>query len=130
MTLLFRERALLLGAIVLAGALTLAATAANTVPSSYAAEDTAPISLNALAPTECGGITLDGIVAGGGDLNGTPGNDLVLGASSDQLLLGDDGDDCLVAGAGADTIEGGPGNDVCIGTALATFIDCESFFVW
>jgi Ca2+-binding RTX toxin-like protein len=127
---LTRGRSLILVTLLLAGTLTLAATASNTVPQTYAAAQAQGIDTGDLAPAECGGLPLGSVVSGTGDLAGTGGNDLLLGDSSDQWLFGDDGDDCLAGGAGTDLIEGGPGTDVCIGSALAAFIDCESFFVY
>ena len=130
MTRFVRRRSLVLLGLLLAGALTLAVIASNTVPPTFAAAHAQGIDVNALAPSECGGLPLGSILGSNGDLAGTPGKDLLLGASTDQWLFGDDGDDCIAGGAGTDLIEGGPGTDVCIGSALAAFVDCESFFVY
>jgi len=127
---LTRGRSLILVTLLLAGALTLAATASNTVPQTYATAHAQGIDIGGLAPVECGGLPLGSVIAGSGDLAGTAGSDLILGDSTDQWLFGDDGDDCLAGGAGTDLIEGGPGTDVCIGSAMAAFTDCESFFVY
>jgi Ca2+-binding RTX toxin-like protein len=51
-------------------------------------------------------------VSGGTVVNGTPGNDTLLGNSGTQTLNGDGGNDVFVAGAGTTTINGGIGTDI------------------
>lgn len=51
------------------------------------------------------------------DLEGTPEDDDLYGASANDILRGLDGDDLLVSGAGNDTIRGGFGADVAFGGA-------------
>ncbi|MGH1356608.1 MAG: calcium-binding protein [Thalassovita sp.] len=45
------------------------------------------------------------------DLDGSPGNDLILGGADDDNLRGNDGDDTIRPGAGLDTLSGGDGTD-------------------
>lgn len=46
-----------------------------------------------------------------GTLNGTAGNDLLIGGTGNDILNGGDGNDTLVDGRGSDTLNGGAGND-------------------
>lgn len=48
-------------------------------------------------------------------LNGTPGNDLIMGLEGADHINGNGGDDCIIGGPGADTINGNAGNDVIFG---------------
>ncbi len=85
---------------------------ANTVPATTVGQIQVPIGANDLKPPECAGITLTAVVAG---VNGTNGNDLVLGTAAGETVKGNGGDDCLVAGGGNDALNGGAGTDVCVG---------------
>jgi Ca2+-binding RTX toxin-like protein len=44
-------------------------------------------------------------------LNGTPGNDFLIGGSDNDMLSGLGGNDSLYGGKGSDTLQGGAGND-------------------
>ena len=59
-------------------------------------------------------------------IEGTSGNDLLVGASGDDTLLGFSGDDVLNGGAGKDRLEGGAGTDTYelnVGMGRDTIID-------
>jgi Ca2+-binding RTX toxin-like protein len=77
-------------------------------------QNTSGIDLYALQPQECrdAGLSPTTIVAG---IDGTAGNDLILGTSAGETITGNGGNDCIVGGAGNDTLRGGNGTDVCIG---------------
>lgn len=115
--------ALLAGLLLLAGGVTTAITAANTIPETGADVNDVGITANTLKPAACAGLTLSNLETGG---TGTAGNDLMLGTSGNDSIDGGDGDDCLVGGNGVDTLDGGNGTDVCIGTAASTFLNCET----
>ena len=89
--------------------------AANSVPFTRLDEDTLSISANDLKPSECAGINLTNIVAGGGSINGTGANDLILGSAGDDNMRGQGGTDCIVGGGGDDRLSGGGGGDVVLG---------------
>jgi len=82
------------------------------------------ITAEQLKPAACAGLTLGTIITDGDDgttdgtINGTTGNDLLLGTDGPNTLNGGGGIDCFVAGSGVDTCNGGAGTDV--------FIDCET----
>jgi Ca2+-binding RTX toxin-like protein len=113
---------------------TIAAYAAtNTIPNTRLDADTLSITANDLKPSECAALNLTTIVSGSGNIDGTTGNDLILGSAGNDTIqgrqgadciLGGDGDDTLqgsqggdilLAGNGADSLNGGPGTDVCDG---------------
>jgi len=48
-------------------------------------------------------------------LNGTPGNDLIMGLEGADKINGLGGDDCILGGEGADKINGNEGNDAIFG---------------
>ncbi len=110
--------------LILASILT-AVAAANTVPSSYLADQTRAIAVNDLKPPECSSLTLDTIVSCGNGINCNAGNgnDLVLGSPSNTTIRGQNGNDCIVdsSSAGSRTLVGGNGTDVCIGYASTIF---------
>jgi Ca2+-binding RTX toxin-like protein len=109
---------------VVAAAVALALTAANTVPSSNVGRSQQAITAQSLAPAQCAGMGLTTVVTDG---NGTSGNDLVVGTAAPETLNGNQGDDCIVGGDGIDVLRGGPGTDVCIGGAgIDTFNQCET----
>jgi Ca2+-binding RTX toxin-like protein len=97
---------------VLCVAIVVGLTAANTVATSRATDDSRTVTANDRAPIECAGITVTSVVNG---TAGTNGADLLLGTSGIDTMDGGQGDDCILAGAGDDTLKGGPGTDVCIG---------------
>jgi Ca2+-binding RTX toxin-like protein len=94
--------------------------AANTVAVSSAEDTSFEISANDLKPSECSALNLTNIVTGSGNIQGSNGNDLILGSTSaDKInakkggdcVLGGDGDDELGGGKEGDVLLGGPGND-------------------
>ena len=54
------------------------------------------------------------ITSDGGDINGTPGNDALVGTSVAEIINGADGDDVITGGLGNDTIDGGAGTDTAV----------------
>jgi Ca2+-binding RTX toxin-like protein len=99
-------------------------TASNTVPASTVGRTQSTINANALKPAACSALNLTTVVAG---LNGTAGNDLILGPSTASTLNGNGGTDCIVGGGGNDTLNGNSntGSDVCIGgPGTDTFKKC------
>jgi VCBS repeat-containing protein len=46
-----------------------------------------------------------------GDVDGTAGNDILIGDGNNNVLNGNDGDDILIGAGGSDTLTGGDGND-------------------
>ena len=100
--------------LLLAGTMAAYATT-NTVPQTRMDLDTAAINANALKPSQCAALNLTSIVSGSGTVNGTNGNDLILGSAGVDTLNGANGPDCLMAGSGADTLNGGAGTDILLG---------------
>ena len=104
-------------------------TNANSVPSTKAADRSQAITANTLKPTECAGITLTSVVRGSGNINGTTGNDLILGSAGADTIDGKNGDDCILGGGGNDGLTGSAGTDVCIGgPGTDTFTNCETTY--
>lgn len=102
-------------------------TAANSVPTSYAANYVGPIVANDLKPAECVSANLTSVLGGTAVINGTAANELLLGSDLADTISGAGGDDCLVGGPGGDTLNGGLGTDVCLGgPGTDTFIGCET----
>jgi VCBS repeat-containing protein len=52
-----------------------------------------------------------------GEINGTPGNDVLTGTANDDIINGLSGNDSVFAGAGDDVVNGGSGNDYLRGEA-------------
>ena len=92
-----------------------ALAAANTVPVTYASDQTIPIDQNQFIPSQCAGMTFDNIIVGSGNINGGPGNDLIYGSPGNDNIRGGNGDDCIIGGGGNDTLRGQNGDDVLIG---------------
>jgi Ca2+-binding RTX toxin-like protein len=92
-----------------------ALAATNTVSASRAERDVTTITADQKKPQPaCNGITVNAIVAGGG--NGGNADELVLGlATADANLRGQGGNDCIVGGGGNDMLRGDNGTDICIG---------------
>jgi Ca2+-binding RTX toxin-like protein len=106
-------------------------SAANVVADSKAAYRTSTVTANQLKPQECNGIDLSNVVVSfAGTVNGTGGNDLILGSGGGQRLNGLGGDDCIIGGGGGDRFDGGPQNDVCIGGPGndKRFTNCETTY--
>ena len=85
----------------------------NTISASGADDDSIAITPNDFRPPECT-MNIENLVTGGGDLDGTGNNDLILGGSAGQRLRGRGGDDCILAGAGNDRLRGNRGDDVLL----------------
>jgi RTX calcium-binding nonapeptide repeat (4 copies) len=54
-------------------------------------------------------------ISGAGVINGTPGDDVIVGSSGNDVINGLGGDDLVCGGLGNDIINGGDGNDTLIG---------------
>jgi|Deesub1362A_J573_1020465.scaffolds.fasta_scaffold00787_4 Ca2+-binding RTX toxin-like protein len=111
-----RLLAMLLLALVLS-TITWAIAASNTVPLSYADDDSFPVTANDLKPSDCASLNLAAVVSGSGFVFGTSANELILGSSGADLIFAGGGDDCVMGGGGADFIFGGSGDDVLLGMA-------------
>jgi Ca2+-binding RTX toxin-like protein len=127
-----------------------AVAASNTVPASLLSDTSRAITPNDLKPTQCAGINVSNLIVGTGQatINGTNGNDLILGTSGNETINGRNGADCIVGGGGndtlngdngndvilggpgADTINGGNGTDDCWGVAGTTFSNCETTHIY
>ena len=100
--------------------------AANSVTSSRLSDQSLPIAINALKPSECASINLTSIVIGSGTINGTNANELILGSPLADTIKAKAGSDCILGGGGNDDIDGGPGYDICIGgPGSDVFSKCE-----
>jgi Ca2+-binding RTX toxin-like protein len=107
------RRSTIVAAAVLALVATVAATvfaAGVAVPATSAGKTNGPADAQALAPADCGSLSLTAVVTG----NGSGAAELVVGSSGDDTIDGGGGADCIVGGAGDDTIDG-HGASVCIG---------------
>ena len=118
-----RRAAILLVLAALAMAVTLVSslTAGNVVPATRVGITSHAISANTLKPAACSGLDLATRIAG---VNGTAGNDLLLGGAGDDVMDGGGGNDCIRGGGGSNTIDGGPGTDVCLGGTV--YANCET----
>jgi len=118
MTLRMRGGWLRMGALVGLGILitgTIAANAAtNTIPNTRLDIDNRNITANDLKPSDCAALNLTNVVSGSGNINGTPGNDLILGSAGNDAIQGRQGADCILAGSGNDTLQGNQGGDVLL----------------
>lgn len=104
-----------------------ALAATNTVPSTRVVNASISFNINHLKPAACAGITVSTIVTGSTTINGTGGNDLILGSANLDTISDLAGDNCILGGDGDDVIIGGPGSDVCIGgSGNDTFLACET----
>ncbi|HIJ83430.1 MAG TPA: hypothetical protein HPQ00_04400 [Magnetococcales bacterium] len=59
--------------------------------------------------------TPEDAITGGGNLTGTSGDDVIIGADTGVTLDGKAGDDVIHGGDGNDTLKGGDGNDILAG---------------
>lgn len=67
------------------------------------------------APTACQGITFSKVIngtSGNDSLVGTNGNDLIIGLEGNDRIAGGNGNDCIVGGGGNDQISGDNGDDI------------------
>lgn len=102
---------------------------ANTVPTTYVNRVTRARALSELRPAACQSSTVSTLVTRGATstVNGTTGNDLVLGGPTGDSINAAGGADCILGGDGIDTINGGAGTDVCIGGGgIDIFTNCET----
>jgi hypothetical protein len=102
------------GALVLVSAIS-AYAAANSVPRSKVVDYSTAITANALKPSECAGLSLSNVITGRDEINGSSGNDLILGSEREDTIRGNNGNDCILGGSGEDTLYGNSGGDVLIG---------------
>lgn len=103
-------------------------TTANSIPASRAGISFHPTTAQQLAPPECAGMNLTSVAwKDNGNLNGSNGNDLLLGSDNTNRINGRNGNDCIVIGSrNNNRINGGGGNDVCIGNPTTRFDNCET----
>ena len=47
-------------------------------------------------------------------VDGSDGDDVLIGGAGDDVINGGEGDDFLKGGPGIDTLDGGPGNNIVI----------------
>ena len=92
-----------------------ATAASNTVPTTGLTEQTQAVSVNILKPPECSGLSLDSLVTGSGEIDGSGASELILGSSLSDDITAKGASDCLVAGDGNDILDSGTGADVLIG---------------
>ena len=92
-----------------------ALAAANTVLVSGAEDASITISANDLKPPECSGLDLTNIITGSGNIQGSNGNDLILGSASADKINAKKGSDCVLGGDGGDELRGGDDSDVLLG---------------
>jgi Ca2+-binding RTX toxin-like protein len=114
--------------------------AGNTVSPSFAGSTKKATGANDIKPTACSAITLATLVvqaSGTTTVNGTAGNDLIIGrpvpSGGTDTLNGKGGNDCMVGAGGPGTtnrFNGNGGTDVCIGAPGATniFTNCETHY--
>jgi Ca2+-binding RTX toxin-like protein len=122
--------------ILLVAVLGSASASSNDVTASAIDEHSEAITANDLAPAICASLPLVNVVTGAGTINGTAGNDLILGTSGSNTINGNEGADCILGGGGDDTINGNDGNDVIDGGSgsdacdgglgINTLTGCES----
>jgi len=127
-----------------------ALAATNTIPDTWADQESRSVSADLIKPSECSGITLTNIVDISAGETGTSANDLILGTDkADAEIRGGAGDDCILGGKGNerqkidkvwgpgifgeegdDVIIGGPGNlDYCDGgPGNDTYYSCETTY--
>ncbi|MDD5363690.1 MAG: type I secretion C-terminal target domain-containing protein, partial [Gallionellaceae bacterium] len=90
------------------------------VTDAYGLSDTAAVGTLAQVNLLSSSYTVPGLLEGtsGNDaLIGSNGDDRIYGYAGDDTLSGGDGNDLLRGGAGNDTLSGGAGNDILIGSA-------------
>lgn len=108
--------------------LSVAQTAANSVPATRMIDNSWSVTPDALKPTACSAIALTAKKSGSGTIGGTASAELITGSAIIDTITGAGGDDCLLGGDGNDSLNGGLGNDVCVGGAgVDTFnSSCET----
>lgn len=109
--------AALLVLIILSGALAFAAGITN-MPATHLLQATQIITVSDLAPAECDSIShllTAYLVCDGGNCDGTPANELILGTSGVDVIDGKNGVDCIVGGDDNDRLNGGNDDDILIG---------------
>lgn len=75
---------------------------------------TQQVTVQQVTAMSCCPVGYNVIVMTGPTINGTAGNDCIIGTSNNDTINGLGGDDYIIAGAGQDTITGGDGNDTII----------------
>jgi len=92
-----------------------AVAAANTVPATRLGDSTRAATPNDKKPSQCNAFFVANLIVGSGTINGTNGNDLILGSAGADDITGRQGQDCILGGGGNDTINGNQGDDVVMG---------------
>jgi len=80
-------------------------TVSSTNPDTNTADNTATAATTVVSCT----------ITGAGDVNGTPGNDVICGSAGTDRIAGLGGDDVIFGLGGDDQLIGGDGNDVLLG---------------
>ncbi|MEZ0581336.1 calcium-binding protein [Nocardioides sp. MH1] len=75
-----------------------------------------PIAPAAGADLACNGLTAT--IVGAGTIEGTPGDDVIVGSAGRDTIAAGDGDDVVCDGAGADVVDLGDGDDVVVTIAV------------
>lgn len=126
-----------MGVLILLGAVS-AVAAANVVPATRLGMITRVNTPNDFRPPACTASIIS-IISGSGTLNGTAGNDLMLGSAVGDVLYGGAGNDCLLGGGGFDWLfgedgndylNGGPGFDLCFGGLGVNTYDVSCEIQW
>jgi Ca2+-binding RTX toxin-like protein len=94
-------------AVIILSGIFFASAANNTVPITHVDDDSVSTTIDDLAPSACDGLSLDNLIDGSGTIEGTGGNDLILGSTGADEIDGMGGDDCIVGGDGDDTLDRG-----------------------
>ena len=71
-----------------------------------------------IAPNPLEGLTCNGVavtLTGSGNIDGSNGDDVILGSDGADMINGGNGDDIICGGGGDDTINGGSGEDTLYG---------------
>ena len=72
------------------------------------------VSVNLETNMADGGDATGDVIANFSNLNGSQGNDTLIGNASGNVIFGGKGDDSIVGGGGDDTLLGGAGNDIIV----------------
>jgi hypothetical protein len=92
-----------------------AVAAANSVPFTSLGDSSRGVTPNSLKPSQCIAFNVANLIVGSGTINGTNGNDLIIGSAGADDITGRQGRDCILGGGGNDTINGNQGDDVILG---------------
>ena len=83
----------------------------------------APTGPVAAATSTCNGKTATIVATGASPINGTPGDDVIVGTAAGETINGLDGNDTICGGGGNDVISGGNNDDALFGQDGDDFLD-------